>query len=110
MSHQISIFDNPQPSFHNQTIGLKGTELKKAEKAAKSQEEIVLNLFEQFPHAEFNAYTVYLRLGQQIREGSIRRCLTNLLNKGVLIETGKRDAAGCQFTNKNYKLNENKSH
>jgi len=104
MSHQIGMFDKPTPSFHNQTIGLKGAELKNADKAAKSQEAIVLKLFKEFPHAEFNAYTVYLRLGQQIREGSIRRCLTNLLNKGILIETGKREAAGCQFTNKNYKL------
>ncbi len=75
--NQIGLFDKPVPSFHN-TIDLKGKELIKADNKAKTQEEIILKLFKDNPHADFTASDVWLKLGQCWPITSVRRAITNL--------------------------------
>ena len=77
MNNQPGLFDKPQPSFHN-TLDLKGKELLKAESKARTQEEIILKLFTDNPHADFTASDLWLKLGQQWPITSVRRSLTNL--------------------------------
>ncbi len=77
MNNQPGLFDKPQPSFHN-TLELKGKELLRAESKAKTQEEIILKLFTDNPHADFTASDLWLKLGQQWPITSVRRALTNL--------------------------------
>ena len=97
MHTQLSIFN--VNSYHN-TVPITDTkELDKMEAKAQRQENAVLRLFEQHPHADFTPYEVYMRLGQQWPKGSIQRAITNL-TKGVdakLQKLGKEKMRDGEF-------------
>lgn len=90
MHTQLSIFN--VNSYHNTVPITDMKELDKAEARAKRQENAIMRLFEQHPHADFTPYEVYMRLGQQWPKGSIQRAITNLTKGGKLqmMDAGKR--------------------
>jgi len=77
--YQTELFGTPQPSFHN-TVDLKGEELRKKEKSAKSLEARVQRIFDNHPHCGYTRAELVLIFGQQYPEVSFGRALTNLAN------------------------------
>lgn len=82
-------------SYHN-TTNVKGEQLDIFLVAAKSQDEIVLNFFNNYPNHDFSPsklheYLVkYQLINQATPLTSIRRALTNLTTNGKLIKTDKK--------------------
>jgi Fe2+ or Zn2+ uptake regulation protein len=77
-----------QTNYHN-TNSLVGEEIKERHTKAHSQQKDVLALYEKYSSTRLSASEVYSLLGCQQTNTpitSIRRCITNLMNKGLLVK------------------------
>lgn len=75
---------------HHNTTNLAGSEFERREEKAKSQEVIILRLFQQNPTKDFTPHEVMDRLGLPCPITSVRRAITNLTVAGELIRTEKK--------------------
>ena len=72
-------------SFHN-TTNLQGQNLQVAEAQAKSQEQIILEIFKNNPDKGYAPNEIFHKL-RSVPITSIRRAISNLAKQGVLIKT-----------------------
>lgn len=84
------MFDKRPGGHYFNTTPVQGKVLKANENAVKAQNDKIYRLFESHPHADFTPYEVYLRFGQQIPEGSIKRGMSQLDKEGWIIRSGNR--------------------
>lgn len=95
-------------SFYN-TIQATGEQLDLYSKKAKSQEDLVKELFysERKPMTAAEVFNKLVQLGwlsDKAREGSIRRCCTDLMNAGLLVKTKDMTQGNCGSPNHKYQL------
>ncbi len=108
LNTEINLFNQP-PSYHNTTES-KGAELNNCEAKARSQEKIVLEFFTERPNDKYTAETVWkILLGRKlihdrVPKDSIKRCISNLKNKGKLIKTSEITIGEYGAVNHYYKL------
>lgn len=103
--NQLSLYPQPQPSFHN-TIDLKSSKLVKADDNAKRQEDIILLLFQDGkPRNAWEAYDELCKNGYTMIKDSVKRSITNLMNDGKLIKTDIKTKGEYHIGNCQYKLN-----
>ena len=79
-----------EPQSHHNTTNLKGAALAKAESKAKSQEKAILELL--IGGGKYTASEVWGLIYEPTATPltSVRRALTNLMNKGKLIKTDEK--------------------
>ena len=77
-------------SYHN-TTNLQGEELKKAKRNAFTQEEVILDIFEdkEVRLTPSDVWTMYCSEFKEAPLTSIRRAITGLTGKGKLVKTDK---------------------
>ena len=93
-----------QKSYHN-TLPVSGVELTDKNRKALFQESIILNFFQRRPGETFTAWEVYLALGKKIIKDSVKRAITNLMNRGELFKTLElRPGQYPNHKNRAYKL------
>jgi len=79
-------------AYYN-TTGIRGEELSLAIKNNLSQNETIKAVFQSNPSVCFTAYDImeYLKLkGVHYKETSVRRAMTQLKDRGYLVETDQR--------------------
>jgi len=76
-------------TFHN-TASESGQELKDCENKAAIQEQKVLELCLSNPDSDFTSDEVHKAMVTFEYKTSTRRCISNLKNKGLLVDTEKR--------------------
>lgn len=94
-------------SFYN-TIHLPNEQLHIAEQDARSQQQIILDMFRRHPHAELTPFQVQVRChltGSPIT--SIRRAMTNLTKAGHLKKNGSKKQERYGQMNYTWSLNTN---
>lgn len=101
MELQLSLYPQPQPSFHN-TIHLEGEELKQAELNAQSQDGRVYEVFKDGKAR--TAWDVQDQLPNMLIT-SIRRSLTNLTVRDFLEKTENMVMGKYKTKCHQYKLN-----
>jgi hypothetical protein len=80
--------------FYN-TIGATGTEFKKFQRQAQTQDEKILALLEKYPNEEFTKHEIKTHLvnmgkiHDRTPESSINRALTGLMNDGKVLKLDK---------------------
>lgn len=80
--------DMTYPTFHN-TTGLRGRRLREAIEQAATQEDKVRTYFAWHPNALLTPFDVQERVfGGRVPITSVRRAMTNLTERGVLVKTG----------------------
>lgn len=93
--------------FHN-TIALLPSEKAEREVKASNQNDKILKLFQDNPHADFTAADVWLKFGQCWPITSVRRAISTMIKTDELIETGTQRMGLYGTMNTVYKLNPNK--
>jgi predicted AlkP superfamily pyrophosphatase or phosphodiesterase len=92
-------------SYNNSIHETDSSILNERESKARKQEEKILKLFEDHPHADFTAYDVYLRMGAQWPKSSVQRALTNLCQKREAIAmTGNKRKGEYDVETNTWKL------
>ncbi len=92
--------------FHN-TINLLPSEKAEREVKASNQNDKILKLFEENPHADFTGADVWIHFGQQWPITSVRRAISTLCKMDLLIKTETRRKGIFGELNYCYKLNAN---
>ena len=75
--------------YYNTTT-LSGRELRQYETAAAGQESDVLALFQTYPDRDFSPDDVHQRVLQDAPITSVRRAMTNLTTRGLLVKTERK--------------------
>ena len=90
-------------NFYN-TIPLVGTELMEARESAATQADRIERFFKENSCKEFTPFMVQEKLGMHCIN-SVRRAMTNLSKKGILIKTGNMVIERFGVKNNLWKLN-----
>lgn len=88
MHTQLSIFNTN--SYHNSVPETDTQVLDKREQQCKKQEELVLSVFKHNKYKDFNAFEMWIAIGQQWPKASIQRAITNLCNADKIALTGTK--------------------
>jgi len=67
-----------KPNLFYNTINLTSKDIERAEADCRSQEELILSIFEADPSKGYTPYEIWLRTDQRYPATSIRRAMTNL--------------------------------
>lgn len=78
-------------AYHN-TLQLPNTDTE--ERKAQKQDSQVLKVFEDHPYTSFTSYEIWLHFGQQMKESSVRRAISNLLKAEQVRATGEKRDGG----------------
>lgn len=92
-----------QNSFYN-TVPISGIDLSQAEKNAKGQEALVLEVYRKYPQNQFTPFEMLELIGINYPVTSIRRALTNLTSKGLLIKTEAKRKGKYGMVNNTWRL------
>lgn len=85
---QLGIFDHPESPSYFQTTEKTVSELITAEKKAKRQEDIALEIFKKnSPLSPSQALKIWCKGNKAIPLTSLRRALSNLTRDGLLVKT-----------------------
>ena len=100
-----------QTSFFN-TTSQRGSELLNSQAKATNQNEIILQIFKEYPTIKLTPFDVQYNVkriyGKDYPITSVRRSLTTLTDKGDLIKSDKATAKGIyRVANHSWKLNTN---
>lgn len=105
---QLSIFTPKRKKSYHNTVPLEGVQLVTRNRDANMQDLFILAVFEANPNETFTAWEMYLhvqKLGRTIIKDSVKRAMTNLLNKGKIEKTLEtRDGEFPNIKNRAYKL------
>lgn len=108
MELQLSLYPQPQPSFHN-TTNAKGKELVRLDTAAKSLEDKVLALYSDGkPRNAWEAFRELKIKDRTVIKDSVKRAITNLTSEKFgrkLIKTDIKTKGQYHIPNYQYKLN-----
>ena len=75
---------------HHNTTNLSGPDLVIAEEKAKTQQEVILEIFKKHPDKEFTPLAVWRMTEKKYIHTSVRRAMSNLADAGLLEKTNRK--------------------